>query len=132
MGNIISILEEARDRIGEVKQGPGIGFCLMCEIFIDDPDQFTCGHPECNKEAREILEEKTEIDEELYALLSDLGVVSIEEAREKIKEITDSAEENKENLKKLFDDLGIASIEGAEGKIEELMSLVNEIEKKLK
>lgn len=30
-----------------------IGECLICGAFTDNPDDFTCGNPQCNKELRE-------------------------------------------------------------------------------
>lgn len=38
----------------------GIGECLICGVFIDDPEDFTCGNPHCNQTLRENYEKTKE------------------------------------------------------------------------
>lgn len=30
----------------------GVGQCLICKAFIDNPENFTCGNPQCDTELR--------------------------------------------------------------------------------
>ena len=52
-------LKKGEKREGKVeatkRKESGVVRCLVCKTFIDDPNQFTCGHPQCNKELRERL-----------------------------------------------------------------------------
>ena len=39
----------------------GIGICVICKEFTDDPDYLTCGNPQCDKELREELHCRKEL-----------------------------------------------------------------------
>ena len=93
-GNIIETLEGIKDKIDKNKKrrtSRGTGQCLVCNILIDDPDAFTCGHPQCNLILREELSARED-------LLRELGVSSIKEAAAEIQHIRTIADEIKSKL----------------------------------
>ena len=92
--NIIETMEKIREQIDKKKNrrtGMGTGECLACGTLTDDLDDFTCGHPQCDKTLKEEMSARKD-------LLKELGVNSINEVVAEIRHIRTIADEIKSKL----------------------------------
>lgn len=80
MSDILKRLEAIRDKAKDKKKKKGSGQCLICNVFTDDADDFTCGHLHCKETLKEEMSARKD-------LLETLGADSIEEAAKEIARI---------------------------------------------
>lgn len=119
-------------------------YCVICEVFLDDPTRFTCNSPQCNKELLEFTGR-----EDLVNLLETFNKETLKELEKYFNELegkskdyndflealrTDSVEAKKqvEKLKSLYDELEVESVDEALKKLEEVEVLIEEIGEKIK
>lgn len=97
------------------KRRTEIGRCVICGTFIDDPNNFTCGHPECDRELRRIAE--TYNDKVVTKLFKILGANSMGHAVER-------ADLQDEDVNKLLIISKTSSIEDVTKKIGEILEFL--------